>query len=727
MCRVYHFLFKSLLVNAVLASAFVLSSCGSSFKPFEQKESGSKIYMETGVNQIVNGDFHDQGKSWNFYLNGGNATARYSKNKVTLSVNSLGNVNYGVQYYYDGFRMYRTGKYTFSFTASSDKPKGCEVRIQLNGGDYHAYAIDTYTFGTEPKTYSIDFEMTESSDMTPRLAFNLGTFSDRDEGDTPYEVVISNVSLILNNKIVEEAKGNGGADIVRVNQVGYLPDAKKIAFVKVKKNGLTFSVLDENGAEVYSAKLSNAVREEKAYEYTAKADFSSVTKPGSYMIKVNDDESFPVVIENNSYDSLLTDSLRYFYLSRCGAAIEDKTFGHEACHLGKARIIGSDNYAEADGGWHDAGDYGRYVVPGAKSVVDLLYTYSLTKNSYTGYDILGEAKYELDWMLKMQRDDGAVFHKITCLKFPGFVMPQYETEGLFLSPISTPATADFAATMAFASTYYRSIDSTYADILVHAAEKAWSFLEQNQVKAFSNPSTVETGAYGDRYDADERYFAATALALATGDSKKYGSAAETLRADKMAANWKEEFGWAQMEAYGDELVAFNPDLFSTSLVTTAKEALIKQADILLARSKASGFSVALDEVVWGSNMEVCNDAHLLAIAYDLTSKQEYRDAARAQIDYILGCNPMSECYVTGFGDNSPQHPHHRPSIAMNTPMRGMLVGGPDQKLEDPFAQNLLDDKPALMCYVDNNQSYSTNEITIYWNSAFVYSLAKLYF
>src|SRR5574344_550194 len=238
MCRVYHFLFKSLLVNAVLASAFVLSSCGSSFKPFEQKESGSKIYMETGVNQIVNGDFHDQGKSWNFYLNGGNATARYSKNKVTLSVNSLGNVNYGVQYYYDGFRMYRTGKYTFSFTASSDKPKGCEVRIQLNGGDYHPYTVETYTFDKEPKTYTIDFEMTASSDMSPRLAFNLGTFPDRDKDDTPYEVVISNVSLFLNNKIVEEAKGNGGADIIRVNQVGYLPDAKKNGFRKGKEKGL---------------------------------------------------------------------------------------------------------------------------------------------------------------------------------------------------------------------------------------------------------------------------------------------------------------------------------------------------------------------------------------------------------------------------------------------------------------------------------------------------------
>ena len=727
MRKVYHFVLKSLFVNVLCLVALALLSCNSSFKPFDQKESGSKIYMQTGVNQIVNGDFHDQGKSWNFYLNGGNATARYSKNKVTLSVNSLGNVNYGVQYYYDGFRMYRTGKYTFSFTASSDKPKGCEVRIQLNGGDYHPYTVETYTFDKEPKTYTIDFEMTESSDMSPRLAFNLGTFPDRDKDDTPYEVVISNVSLFLNNKIMEEAKGNGGADIIRVNQVGYLPDDPKIAFVKVTKNGGRFSVLDENGVEVYSAKLSKAVREEKAFEYTAMADFSSVTKPGTYIIKVGDNQSFPVMIENNSYDSLLTDCLHYFTLSRCGEKVEDSVFGHEACHVGNARIIGSDNYAEANGGWHDAGDYGRYVVPGAKAVVDLLYAYDASKTSYSGYDILGEAKYELDWMLKMQRDDGAVYHKITCLKFPGFVMPEYETEELFFSPISTPATADFAATMALASYYYQRIDKPFADRALAAAQKAWDFLEHNDVKSFSNPSTVETGAYGDRYDADERYFAATALCLATGNTDKYGVAAEKIRSDKMAPFWKEEFGWAQMEGYGDEIVVLNKNLFSTALYDAAKNAIIKQADILLDRSQKSGFGVALDEVVWGSNMEVANDAHLLSLAQNVTGKKEYLSAAYKQMNYLLGCNPMSECYITGFGANSPQHPHHRPSIAMNVPMKGMLVGGPDQKLEDPFAQNLLDDKPALMCYVDNNQSYSTNEITIYWNSAFIYSLAKLFF
>ena len=92
---------------------------------------------------------------------------------------------------------------------------------------------------------------------------------------------------------------------------------------------------------------------------------------------------------------------------------------------------------------------------------------------------------------------------------------------------------------------------------------------------------------------------------------------------------------------------------------------------------------------------------------------------------MLGANPLSRCYVTGYGSNPPVHPHHRPSIAKDQPQKGMLVGGPDQNLEDEFAGYLLADKPPLMCHIDNYQSYSTNEITIYWNSALVYAISAL--
>ncbi len=718
---------KKFIVLSVFTTTLSLFLSGSSkFKPFQQKDTGPKIWMETGVNQLTNGDFSRQNTGWNLYFSGGSASIRYSGKRAVLTISSTGGVDYGVQFYYDGFRLYQGGKYTLKFTASAAAPKGCEVRIQLNGGDYHPYVSGIYTFTDEPRTYSMEFEMKETSDVAPRLAFNMGNFPGRDEGRLPVDVTIQDVSLVLNNTISAAEKGNGGADYVRINQVGYRPGDVKTAFVKVQKNGGTFSVFDESGTEVFGGRLSRPVRDEMAAEYTARADFSAFKKPGTYTIQSGEHESFPFVIGDAVYTPLLTDALRYFTLSRCGTPVEDSVFGHPACHVGKARIFGTNDYTEADGGWHDAGDYGRYVVPAAKAVTDLMLAYAAAGSTYTGFDILAETKWELDWMLKMQRADGGVYHKITCKKFPPFVMPEFETEQLIVSPVSTAATADFAGAMALASVYYRKSDPDFADTALAAAESAWSYLERNTMQAFSNPATVETGAYPDNSDADERYFAAAALCRATG-GKKYAAAAEKVRTTPAAASWNEEYGWAQMEAYADELILTNQDLFSSSLVNAAKRTVTNRAGELVSVAKKSGFGLTITDPVWGSSMEVLNNAHLLAAAYDAVKNREYRDAACAQVDYILGCNPVTECYVTGYGSHSPQHPHHRPSIAKNTPMKGMLVGGPDARLEDPFAQNILADKPPLLCYVDNYQSFSTNEVTIYWNSALVYALAKLYY
>ena len=86
---------------------------------------------------------------------------------------------------------------------------------------------------------------------------------------------------------------------------------------------------------------------------------------------------------------------------------------------------------------------------------------------------------------------------------------------------------------------------------------------------------------------------------------------------------------------------------------------------------------------------------------------------------------MSISYVTGYGSLSPEHVHHRPSYALGKTMAGMLVGGPDKALEDPYAAAVLKDAPPAKCYVDNHASFSTNEITIYWNSPFIFTMNAL--
>ena len=96
-----------------------------------------------------------------------------------------------------------------------------------------------------------------------------------------------------------------------------------------------------------------------------------------------------------------------------------------------------------------------------------------------------------------------------------------------------------------------------------------------------------------------------------------------------------------------------------------------------------------------------------------------------QLKYIFGNNPMSVCYVTGCSDKSARHPHHRPSVAAGHAMPGMLVGGPDQYLEDACVRKRLIGAAPACCYIDSVESYSTNEVAIYWNSPLVYVMARL--
>ena len=148
---------------------------------------------------------------------------------------------------------------------------------------------------------------------------------------------------------------------------------------------------------------------------------------------------------------------------------------------------------------------------------------------------------------------------------------------------------------------------------------------------------------------------------------------------------------------------------------------------ILAVSDADAYATALagQEYGWGSNMEIANRGLALCEAFHYKKKKEFIQAAREQVHYLFGKNPMDICYVTGAGSASPEHPHHRPSAAKNKAMPGMLVGGPDAGLHDEVAAQRLKGTAPAKCYLDVLESYSTNEVTIYWNAPLIYLLACL--
>jgi endoglucanase len=125
---------------------------------------------------------------------------------------------------------------------------------------------------------------------------------------------------------------------------------------------------------------------------------------------------------------------------------------------------------------------------------------------------------------------------------------------------------------------------------------------------------------------------------------------------------------------------------------------------------------------WGSNSAILNNMVVLASAYQLTGHPKYRDGVLVGLDYLLGRNALNRSYVTGYGEVSPQNTHsrwyaHELDPTLPHPPVGTLAGGANSSLQDPYAASKLAGCIAQFCYIDDIQSYSTNEEAINWNSA----------
>lgn len=528
-----------------------------------------------------------------------------------------------------------------------------------------------------------------------------------------------------------------------VNQIGYLVDGFKAGYVTAKAAEAadgTFVLKTPENQIVYTGKLGLPVEDRIAGAPYCCADFSDFIQPGKYILSVGDNDSYIFEIGEKIYESLYVSILRYFTLSRCGCTVNHPVFGHEPCHASVAEIYGEPGKTKnVLGGWHDAGDYGRYVVAGTKTVLDLLVAYKALqmkgdKESLNLFDILDETRFELEWLLQMQREDGAVYHKISTYHFCGFITPEADNEKIVLAPVSTAATADFAGCLAYASMYYKDIDSAFADKLLAAATKAQDYLFAHEDELYKNPPKIRTGEYGDRNVEDERFLAAAGLFAATG-KEEYKKAAEEIWEKAHALlnegticgnkHYFAGFGWGNVGAYGMEILIHSgrlaeDDPFRLKIL----ESIMERAEQLMAKVNTASFGTSHEFVFWGSNGYVCDNAHILILAANFVDEEkrgEYYKAVQKHFNYILGCNPMGMCYVTGFGSESTKHPHHRPSGALKTLMPGMLAGGPAEGLVDPTIKEAYSGRniAPLNCYLDHIHSYSSNEVAIYWNSPFV--------
>ncbi|MDR2576199.1 MAG: glycoside hydrolase family 9 protein [Treponema sp.] len=522
---------------------------------------------------------------------------------------------------------------------------------------------------------------------------------------------------------------------IHINQLGYRPNDPKKAIITMNPPnddaGIDFNIVRvSDKAVAYSGTASESVSDSASRDTVRIADFSGFTAAGEYVVSSGALCSYPFAIGDNPYADLRAAVLEMFHYQKCGVDLECGLWSHPACHITPAVIYGTDKKKDVSGGWHDAGDYGRYIVPAAKTIADLLWAYKLAANP--DQRILDIVWFEIEWMLKMQDEgsSGGVYHKVSCEKFDALdEMPQDEKGELFLSPISATATADFAASIALASRFYPD----HKDKLLNAAHRAWNWcLAHPDAVGFTNPPGISTGAYGDNDSRDERFWAACALFAATGDEtyhdyiKTCGLYTEECRADIL---FPFGLGWGNVEAYGlIEYLLHTEGKTDDSVTRLMKDKLLRFCDIIMKLHKNNPYGVSLgDTYRWGSNMVAANNAMMLLLGSRFTdNSQAYIEAALEHFHYLLGRNPLSQSYITGFGFQASKNPHHRPSVAKGSAVPGMLVGGPCMNVDrDPAINAHCPDAPPAKRYVDHNNSFASNEVAIYWNSPMYFIMAFL--
>jgi endoglucanase len=538
---------------------------------------------------------------------------------------------------------------------------------------------------------------------------------------------------------------------IKVDQVGYLPEAPKMAMVVTAGAATNFTICRaDNGAVAFQGKLTEPVADADSGDRVQIADFTKLQVSGRYYMDVPGiGRSWDFAIQEKVYSKVFYLAMRSFYGQRCGTAIdlgaEFSGYKHAACHLEGAYhpSSGKSGAQLPAKGWHDAGDYGRYVVNSGLSTGTLLWTWELFGARMKGVtlnipeskngtpDMLNEIRWNLDWLLSMQDADGGVWQKQTSEQFCAFVMPEQDKTVSYIIGIgkepykSSGASADFAAVMAIAARVYKPFDARYAQKALGAAQRAWSWLEKNPQVLFRNPSGISTGEYGDRNCGDERLWAAAELWRTTGDRmyeryflEHFKSFMETLRPQgpQSWSNVAPVALWAYVLGRGKDSAA----------VAEIRQATVKAADEIVARSTRNGYrhSLISREYIWGSNGVVANYGMQLLIANAMAPDARYVQAALENLHYLLGRNPFSLSWVTRVGAHPFRHPHHRPSAAdqQAEPWPGLLSGGPNHSRQDSAMKKLPDLPPAKM-YLDEEESYATNEVAINWNAPLVFLLA----
>ncbi len=560
---------------------------------------------------------------------------------------------------------------------------------------------------------------------------------------------------------------------VRVNTVGYVQGRAKVATVVLPAgmtslSDMTAQVIDNSGNVAWTCTMTGPMTDpalnDAVYYF---ADFTAFDNAGTYKINVpglgTDDtaQSAPFLISTNSMLGPLTTAMTGMYGQRCGTAVKitigSDTWSHAACHQHDAAslkyLTGEDTPYPSLGGWHDAGDFGKYTNNGAFSVGMLLaaweqFTPTLstlalpipehgqTADGGAGPmpDFLWEVKWELDWLLSAQAASGTggVPNKLTALSFEAFgTLPEVDGQSRYFSGVGTVMAADFVAVMAEAARIYNDYAPNDAAKYLAAAQQSYAYLQTTTdppIAANDNPQSstnlFSTGHYSES-DPDNRIWAAAEMWETTGDPAALADF-ET-RAGK--ATFANDFDWANVQNLGLYTYVMSrradKDSRDPTIVASMTTSLMSVADGLASTAQSNIFGRAIgDNYYWGSNGSVARSAMTLAAANAISPNPKYLDAIQMQVDFLLGRNYYDRSQVTMVGYHPPLFPHHGPSAGdkVSDPWPGLVVGGANSQSTLSRGSQA---KGSDYDWSDDAANYYVNEIAINWNTPFIFATAAL--
>lgn len=561
---------------------------------------------------------------------------------------------------------------------------------------------------------------------------------------------------------------------IRINQVGYKTEGRKVAVWVSKSDkqlkGFTVRRLGDNKV-VYKGDVSKPFGEYGPFRQSYRLDFSTLKTPGRYVIEAGGTRSEELKVGENVYNGSADFALRYMRQQRTlfNPYLKDSCHTHDGFSMyGASAGLVDSTHVDVGGGWHDASDYLQYATTSANATFHLLAAYRDFPDVFTDFkqangldgsngvkDVLDEAKWGLDWLVKMHPSPNIMFNQIAddrdhaSMRMPnedalyghGFERPVYfidgfpQQRGKFMNNTTgtSSTAAKFVGAFNLGASIYGEIAPSYSELLLSKAESAFEFAHR-RLGVTQTVSVKSPYIYAEDNWKDDMELAYASMYQQTEDPKykegglKYAheeSITEWMIRD--TANHYQYYPFINLGHY--ELAKQLNGADREALVNYYKEGIEHVWD----RAKGNAFYRGVP-FIWCSNNLTVAFAIQCLWYQKLTDDPRFEELMQANIDWLFGVNPWGTSMVYGlpsWGD-TPIDPHSAFTHLHGFPIDGGLVDGP---VYTSIFDNLIgiklndDDEYAdfqsdLAVYHDDYGDYSSNEPTMDGTASLVYLLAS---